>query len=139
MVRRCHPSFVADREEHVNILNRPPELATQFDRVADDYEARPGYPDWVFERLVERCGLDPGAGPRAYGLDLAARMAEIDRVGSFGPMEHEVLLWEGKHDPPALRRMFATFAAWIALPEPIQTELLDEVERLARDEFGGMV
>ena len=83
--------------------------------------------------------LNPGAGPRAYGLDLAARMAEIDRVGSFGPVEHKVLRWEGQHDPPALRRLFATFAAWIALPEPVRTELLDEVERLARDEFAGKV
>ena len=79
------------------------------------------------------------AGPQAYALDLAARVAEIDGVGAFGPVAREALRWDGHHDPVAIRRMFATFAAWIALPEPLRTELLDDVERLARDEFAGLV
>jgi hypothetical protein len=83
--------------------------------------------------------LEKEAGRRAYALDLAARTSQIERIGMFRPVEHEVLCWEGRHDATGLRRMFATFAAWIALPEPLRTDLLDNVERLARDEFGGMV
>jgi SAM-dependent methyltransferase len=264
---RWHPSHVAEPEKG-EILNRPPQLAKQFNRIADDYDARPGYPGWVFDILVERCGLGPGAkvleigpgtgqatlpmldrgarvtavepgaalarrlaerttgrdviivpsgfedvevseatfdlvasatafhwvevsiglrkaaqalrdggwftlwwtiwgdpdrhdpfhealapvlgakaphllndehGSRAYIRDLAARATEVERVGYFGPVQHEVLRWDGDHDPKALRRMFATFAGWIALPEPLRTELLDDVEHLAREDFGGVV
>ena len=78
-------------------------------------------------------------GPRAYIRDLAARTSELERSGTFGPLSTEVLLWEGQHDPQTLRAIFATFAGWIALPEPLRTELLDDVERLARDDFGGTV
>ena len=249
------------------MLDRPPDLAKQFDRIADEYE-RPPYPEWVFDRLVARCGLgprtrvlevgagsgqatlpmlqrgarvtavEPGAslahrlmertagldidvvvgrledidvteasfdlaasatafhwvdpsiglprcaralrdsgwlalwwtvwgdpdrpdpfqdalqpilqtkapglldnqhGARAYILDLAARTAEVGRVGAFGPVEHQVHRWEGRHDPRATRRLYATFAAWIALEEPLRSELLGDVERLARRKFGGVV
>ena len=83
--------------------------------------------------------LDPDGGPRAYVRDLAARAECIEATGAFGPMSHEILNWEGEHDPIGLRRLFATFAGWLALPKHIQSELLSDVERLARDEFGGTV
>src|SRR5436190_10106737 len=52
---------MADSDGRGEMLDRPPDLAKQFDRIADEYEARPAYPDWVFDRLVARCGLGPGA------------------------------------------------------------------------------
>ena len=79
------------------------------------------------------------SGARVYVRDLAARMTRIDRLGSFGPVSHEVLRWEGHHGPTELRRIVATFAQWIALSEPLRTELLDDVERIARHDFGGTV
>jgi SAM-dependent methyltransferase len=250
------------------MVDRPAELARQFDRVANGYDARPGYPDWVFDLLAERCRLgrgtrvleigagtgqatlpmldrgaritavEPGAalarrlsertsgrpidiiaatfedadlpedafdmvasatafhwvdisvglpkcahalrqggwlalwwtiwgdpdrpdpfhdalrpilramapelldedaGAPAYARDVAARAAWIGRLGAFGPVQHEVLRWQGVHDPASLRRMFGTFAAWIALPEGRRTELLDAAERVARHDFGGRV
>jgi SAM-dependent methyltransferase len=257
-----------DRDPRADILNRRPELARVFDRIPDDYEARPAYPGWVFELLSE-CGalrpgavvleigagtgqatlpmlalgaqitvVEPGAGlarrliertegqhvevivstfedaslrdasfdlvtaatafhwvepavgsakcarvlrdggwlalwwtlwgdpdrpdpfhdalrpilqvkaphllrleatPQAYVRDLAARAAHIEATGAFGPISHETLNWEAEHDPVSLRRLFATFAPWLALPEPLQSELLSDVERLARDDFGGTV
>jgi SAM-dependent methyltransferase len=259
---------VSDDHGRGEIVHRAPELSRVFDRIPEDYEARPGYPDHVFDVLVERCGLRPGAkvleigagsgqatlplldhgarvtaiepgvslarrlterttgraievmvsafedvelphrsfdlvasatafhwvdttvglakcsqllrdagwlalwwtiwgdpdrpdplrdalepilrtkaphlleddaGPRAYALDLRARMAAIDDLGTFGPVHHERWCWEGRHDPPTIRRIVATFAQWIALPEPLRTELLDDIERLARDELGGIV
>jgi SAM-dependent methyltransferase len=251
-----------------DLLDRPPELARAFDRIGSDYEARPGYPPWVFDLLGERCGLQPGAaileigagtgqatlpmldhgarvtavepgpalarrlgertagrdiklivaafedvelpeagfdlavsatafhwidpvaglmkcaralrdhgwlamwwtiwndpdrpdalrdmlrpsmqakaphlleeeaGPHAYLRDLDARMAQIDGIGAYGPMSREVLRWEGRHRPAEIRRILATFAAWIALPEPVRAELLDEAERIVREELGGTV
>lgn len=249
-------------------MDRPPELAHTFDRIGRAYEARPGYPDWVFETLVERCGLELGssvleigpgtgqatlpmlergaritavepgaalarrlaeraagrdvkvivtafeeadvpdaafdlavsatafhwvdpvlgqskcaralrdggwlvlwwtiwgdhdrpdrlrdalrpilqlkaphllseeAGPRAYLSDLDARMAEIGRIGTFGPVNREIRRWEGEHNPAEIRQILATFAGWIALPESLRTELLDDVERIVHENCGGTV
>jgi SAM-dependent methyltransferase len=259
---------VDDRDEDGLILDRPPELAAQFDRAAADYDGRPGYPPWVFDVVTERCGLGPGtrvleigpgtgqatlallergaqltavepgaalahhlaeratgqeisvlvssfedaelpeaafdlvvaatafhwidptigvakcarvlrgggwlalwwtiwgdpdrrdpfrdalepilrakaphlmdekANSRTYIRDIEARAARFEGSPEFGSVTTEVLRWEGSHDPPTLRSMFATFAAWIALPAPLRTELLDDVERIARDGFEGMV
>jgi SAM-dependent methyltransferase len=81
----------------------------------------------------------PHAGVDAYLADLAARAARIEPTGWFDPVVEQTLRWEGVHTPAELRAMFATFAAWIALPEPLRTELLDDVERLAREQFDGRV
>jgi SAM-dependent methyltransferase len=259
---------MARSNSEAEMLQRPRELAQTFDLIADSYDARPGYPEWVFDLLAERCGLsqgtevleigagtgqatlpmldrgasitavEPGAGlarrlaqrtrgrsiefivstfeeaevpaagfdmitsatafhwvdvavgltkcahalrdggwlalwwtiwgdperpdpfhdamqpilrsaaPElvkqeagygAYARDLTARMARIEHVGAFGPVDREILRWHGRHEPESLRRMLATFANWIALPEPRRTELLDAAERIARDDFGGQV
>jgi ubiquinone/menaquinone biosynthesis C-methylase UbiE len=68
-------------------LERPPELARMFDRVAGDYEARPDYPRRVFDVLVERCGLGPGtrvleigAGSGQATLPLLDRGAQVTVV-----------------------------------------------------------
>ena len=249
-------------------LQRPPDLAHTFDRIADAYEARPGYPTAVFDVLAERCGLHPGArvleiGPgvgqatlpmldrgavvtavepgaslarrlgertagrtieivvskfedsspaenhfhlaasatafhwvdTAVGLqrcadalvdggwlalwwrvwgdperpdpfhealvpilqeraphlvveearapaserDIGRRAADIASVGAFDAPVEEAFPWDVTHDPASLRAIFATFGAWIALPEPLRTELLDAVEQLAQGEFAGTV
>jgi SAM-dependent methyltransferase len=259
---------VTEPDEEPRILRRPAEFARVFDRIPNDYEARPPYPAELFELLVDSCGLgagsrvlevgagtgqatlplldlgasvtaiepgpalagrlaerttdrditiiiadlevapvaeasfdlvasatafhwvDPVVGPakcgralrddgwlalwwtvwgdsdradpfhnalrplleakapqlvgretttQAYASDLAARAGEVERTGMFGPVRHEIFRWDGVHDPVGLRRLFATFAPWLALPDPLRQELLDDVERIARDEFGGTV
>lgn len=78
-------------------------------------------------------------GAAAFLNDIEARVSFIARSDAFGPVSRELIKWEGRHDPVALRRMFATFGAWIALPDELREQVLDEVERLARDKFGGVV
>lgn len=78
-------------------------------------------------------------GTAASVRDYRARAQAAAASGALGAPEHETVRWEGEHDPAGLRRMFATFAAWIALDDPLREELLDDVERLAREEFGGVV
>jgi SAM-dependent methyltransferase len=88
-------------------------------------------------QLVEQPGV--GAGPVAYGRDAAARTAEIDATGRFGPVHHEELRWTGRHGPTELRALFASFSPWLAVEPDLRSRLLDEVERLAVEEFGGIV
>ena len=252
----------------MNMLRRPSQLAAAFDRAADTYDARPGYPDDVYALLRDRCGLaadvrvleiGPGAGQatlpliaagarvvavepgpalaevlckrvpddrlsitvssfeavdlpdasfdlvasatafhwidphvgvvkasrllrdggwlalwwtiwgdegrpdpfhealepilrekapqlvgehmsaQAFVGDIDARMTAIEQSGGFGPAERTLIRWEGVHDPVGLRRMFSTFAAWIALPDDLREEVLDDVERLAKQRFAGVV
>src|SRR6185312_15536124 len=47
-------------DELPGLLQRPAGMAGAFDRVAADYDARPGYPNWVFDVLADTCGLAPG-------------------------------------------------------------------------------
>ena len=255
-------------EEEPELIPRPTALARSFDRIGDEYDARPGYPSQVFELLVERCGLeegarvleigagvgqatlpmldlgavvtvvDPGAalmqrllerttGRRvevivaeferaslpatafdlvtsatafhwveavagveqcarvlrpagwlavwwtlfgdearpdpfhdvlrpileerapqlvrpetahaAHRRDLLARARIIETSPAFGPVDVHVIDWEGVHDAVGLRRLFGTFGGWIMLPDALRAELLDEIERIADDEFGGTV
>jgi len=78
-------------------------------------------------------------GATAFLNDIEARVSNIAQSGAFGAVTRELIKWEGRHDPVGLRRMFATFGAWISLPDDLREHVLDEVERLARDEFGGVV
>lgn len=83
--------------------------------------------------------MHEGEVPRWYGLDVAGRAAEIERTNRYGPVEHAVLLWQGHHGPAELRRLYSTFSNVLALPEALRAELLDDVEDLVRDRFGGRV
>ena len=98
----------------------------------------------VLERLAPALLEVPGAGNPTtgqppYALDTAARRAEIDASSRFGPVHHEVIAWTGRHRPDALRALFASFSPWLALPPDQRTRVLDELERLAREDFGGIV
>lgn len=89
--------------------------------------------------IPSAAGVDGGAAAPPYPLDSAARMAEIDTSRCFGPVHHEVIPWTGRHSPPELRAMFASFSRWLALPEYHRTTVLDALERMAADEFGSVV
>jgi len=96
----------------------------------------------VLERLAPELLDVPGAGSvgaPAYGLDVAARVGEIDASGRFGPVHLEVVPWTGRHTPGQLRLMFGSFSPWLALAPQRRTAVLDALEELARDGFGGLV
>jgi SAM-dependent methyltransferase len=80
-----------------------------------------------------------GGAMLTYALDVPARIAEIDSVDLYGPVHRQTLRWEGHHSPEEIRRLFSTFSTWLALPERQRAELLNDVEQLARGEFGGVV
>jgi len=82
---------------------------------------------------------DAFAGAHPYGLDAGARTTEIDATGMFGPVEHHVVEWEGHHDALGIRRLFATYSPFLSLPEDQRIETLDEIERVAREDFADAV
>jgi len=96
-------------------------------------------------RQVAPALLDvPGAGNLstgvpAYALDVNARVSEIEASGRFGPVQHEIISWTGRHGVEEVRAMFASFSPWLALPLEQRTHALDALERLAAEDFNGLV
>ena len=82
---------------------------------------------------------DWGSAVVAYPLDVASRSAEVDATGQFGPVEHHLVAWEGRHTAAEIRALFATYSPWLALPEDRRAVALDALEQLARDEFDDLV
>lgn len=72
-----------------------------------------------------------------YALDTVNRIGEIDRSEAYGPVEHHQLAWTASHTAAQMRALFATFAPWLELDEPLRSEMLDAVAALVDDEFGG--
>lgn len=95
----------------------------------------------ILRRLAPELVDDGNAGVdvQPYVFDKQARVAEIDATGAFGPVQQHLVHWTGRHTPAEARALFASFSPWMALPEPRRTELLDEVETLAADDFNGLV
>jgi SAM-dependent methyltransferase len=102
----------------------------------------------IFERLAPALvDTFPGAafqagaaaGAQPYALDAAARAGEIDATGAFGPVRRVTIPWTGRHTAAELRTLFASFSPCLALPAEQRATVLDAVERLAADEFGGIV
>lgn len=98
----------------------------------------------VLERLATELLDVPGAGNAStggppYALDRAARIREIDASGRFDAVQHETIRWTGRHRPEEIRALFASFSPWLALPPTQRMAVLDEVERLATTDFGGIV
>ena len=87
---------------------------------------------------------------REYAPELLLRSCQTDSTNAqgyrglpssqdFDAAELHELRWEGRHDPRELRALFSTFSPWIALPIERRETLLDAMEALARDQFGGIV
>ena len=104
----------------------------------------------IFERLAPslvetfpgaafQAGAGAGPGAHPYALDGAARAGEIDASGGFGPVRRETVAWTGRHTAAELRTLFASFSPCLALPPAQRGVVLDAVERLADDEFDGVV
>jgi SAM-dependent methyltransferase len=93
----------------------------------------------MLNELAPELCLDEFVGKTPYALDARARTADIDATGGFGPVEHHIVAWEGHHDAVGIRRLFATYSPWLALPEARRTPVLDALERIARENFGDAV
>ncbi len=78
-------------------------------------------------------------GAHPYALDVAARTADVDASGLFGPVTHTRIQWTGRHSGPVIRAMFGSFSPWLALEPKLRESLLDDLEALVADQFDGVV
>jgi SAM-dependent methyltransferase len=93
----------------------------------------------VLETVAPELHVDWTVDIVAFPLDVDARAAEIDATAVFGPVEHHLIPWEGHHDAVGIRRLFATYSPWLALPPERREIALDALERLAREQFADRV
>ena len=55
-------------------------------------------------------------------------------------VSHERIPWSKTFDAKGIREIFSTFSPFLVIDERTpDDEILDELERIARDEFGGSV
>ncbi len=73
-----------------------------------------------------------------HGLDAEARVGELAATG-FTADAPQFLPWTLTLDPPAVRRLYATFSNVTALPSVERGALLDALEDIAASRFGGHV
>jgi hypothetical protein len=77
--------------------------------------------------------------PQPFALDVEARISDIERSGHFGPAYHETIAWTGRHSAAQIRALFASYSPWLALPPERRAVVLDALEHLADENFGGVV
>jgi SAM-dependent methyltransferase len=91
----------------------------------------------LFEPLAQSpsSGLD---GRPSFALDAEQRLVDLEAAG-FADAERELVDWRLTLDTARLRRLYATYSPIASLDEAQRTALLDEVVRIASEQFGGTV
>jgi SAM-dependent methyltransferase len=90
--------------------------------------------------LVEDLQPSPsrgGDGP-PFALDTRRRMDALRGAG-FETPEHETARWTVEWDTAGIRALYGTFSPIARLADPQRTQILDDIARIARDDFGGRV
>jgi SAM-dependent methyltransferase len=91
--------------------------------------------------LLESLHASPTAaneGRLPHALDVEARVAALARSG-FEQPEHELARWSTSWDTAGIRALYGTFSLIARLDAATRTEILDEIARIAREDFGGRV
>lgn len=88
------------------------------------------------DRLLR--GVVPGPGGDPYALDVDRRIADLHEHG-FVDIEHEIVPWSLTLDAARVRQLYSTFSPIARLPEAVRTQLLDQLERVAAEDFGDRV
>lgn len=74
-----------------------------------------------------------------FSLDADARLADLRATGAFELVDHEIFPWPARFTPTQVRALYSTFPNVSGLPEPRRTEILDALESVAVNVFGGLV
>jgi SAM-dependent methyltransferase len=91
--------------------------------------------DHLFEGFEQKHGEKPRI---AFGLDIASRLGEM-RAAGFTDTQHRVFPRDVDYTPESLAALMGTFSRVRMTPPENRKLLLEGVERLAREDFGGRV
>jgi len=80
-----------------------------------------------------------GIGAHPYALDVRARTDEINGNSHFGPVEHVLIPWTAVQTAEQVRLFLGSFSHWMTLEDAVRNNLLDAIEALVDDTFGGIV
>ena len=112
------------------------------------YDAsRPDYPDWVFETLVERCGLAPGCAAFEVGAGTGKATRRVLALGADPLVAVEpdarlaAYLRSTAPDTPlqVVVALYSTYSDMNIRPPDERARVLTELHRIARDQFAGRV
>ena len=91
--------------------------------------------------LLEGLDSSPTKGEKGrprHALDREARVAALDGAG-FVEVEHELADWEASWDSAGIRALYGSFSPILRLDIDRRTAILDEIARIAEQDFGGRV
>ena len=83
-------------------------------------------------------GLDSSPGASGFGRNPDAAKAALAAAG-FEDARVDVVRWRHEWDAAGIRALFASFSPIILLDDAERERILDAIERVATDEFGGRV
>jgi SAM-dependent methyltransferase len=79
---------------------------------------------------------EPGRPPHA--LDAEARIGALVETG-FADVSHELVCWDASWHTDGIRALYGTFSPILRLEPAPRREILDEIARIAAQQFGGRV
>jgi SAM-dependent methyltransferase len=77
-------------------------------------------------------------GDPVFALESETRTSQLLAAG-FDSIDCEIIRWVHRFTPETTRALYATFSNVTRLPPPDQEEILDQIERVARHQFDGIV
>jgi len=77
-------------------------------------------------------------GRPAHALDAEARIGALVATG-FVDVSHELVRWDASWDTDGVRALYGTFSPILRLEPARRNEILDEIARIAVQQFGGRV
>lgn len=102
--------------------------------------AKPDAFDAATAHLFNGLEQDPEAtsGRPPFALDVASRTGELRSAG-FEEIEHQLFEQKITFSPERIAALYGTFSRVGMAPEETRDQLLSEVSRIAREQFGGAV
>jgi len=82
--------------------------------------------------------LSVGPGGGTYALEVADRVSDLASY-AFRDIEHEAIRWTIDLDAPQARQLYATYSNIARLPDAQRVSILDEIQRIAEQEFAGQI
>jgi SAM-dependent methyltransferase len=84
-------------------------------------------------------GSPAGAQRQSFALDVDARVGDLVSVVQFDSIASEMIRWSISLDTQQVKQLYATFSAISRLPVEERQRLLDGLEQVADNRFGGRV